>query len=190
MRRSHLTTLLALLLSAASLHCGGGGGGGGGGNPIPPPPGDPVFTSDGACANLAVRLQPGDVSGSRFEIDVMVTTDVANFYGAAFGIQFSGATFVGIDTTEASFLGGVSSETLADLQGPGVVEVGATITAQQAGIPPSATIPLVTLVFQATGDGDFDFLGAAEREVRVCATATSCTTLAGVCWDGGSLALI
>jgi len=192
-------SLLALLLCAVSVHCGGGGGSGGGGIIIiVPPDGDPVFVGDPSCSGtMAVSMQPGDVNGAMFEVEIRLTGDVANFFGAGFGISFSGATFVGIDDTAASLLDPFadSEKEFLACAGPsaacpgraaGELEVSATLLDSSLVFTPAAGTPLVTLTFNATGDGAFTFMVPPQSEVRVCPTPTTCTA-ATVSWCDASL---
>ncbi len=193
MKRPSSTLCLFVLLGGICLAaCGGGGGN-------VPGPGSGVtaaFTSSNPTPGLdSISMQPGEAVDDTFEIEVHVT-DLVDFFGAAFRIEFDSTTaeFLSFDDstsllyehpdlitppTPPMTAPGVDIRAVVDPANPGSVLVVATL--QQTfgytqGFTFTAPDPdgdqvLLVLVFRATdptGGNAFTFGTAMTREVITC----------------------
>jgi hypothetical protein len=178
-----------LLACALSLACGGGGGGA----PAPPPSLTATFNPlNNNPGPMTLNMGRGASGGTAFSVLVQVT-DISNFHGAAFRVNFDPATaeFTGFTSTGSFLLGAGQTQFDAVVQVPGEVIADATLLGGD-GIDANGTNLLMTLNFRATaatGGNNFNFGIAANREVQICPPAQACSFIndAQLVWSGGTM---
>lgn len=189
----HASLLLVLLVFALPLACGGGGG-----NRVDPP-GLSVSWSPANPNPGANTISLGATSpvGANFSVPVNAT-DINDFFGAAFRVDFDPATaaFSGFSPAGSIIDTGGGVTVLINAVGGAPGEVLVNATRQQGaggvyvpGVDVTGSQLLLTLNFRATqetaGANSFSF---SSHEVQTCNDATeTCAPLAGVTWSGGSM---
>lgn len=155
MRPRRLLALAVAVTVLVGLACGGGGGGGGPTGPPPPPPGINFSPESNASAESVFLQQGGQTSAERLFLDVRVS-EVEDFYGVAFDLEFPAnlLTWVGVD--EGGFLGTNTSLEVVETM-PGVLVVGHTRLGSQPGQDGSGILMTLEFLPAGTGSGPFDF---------------------------------
>ncbi len=195
-----LACFSAIIAGSLAISCGGGGGGSGGGVTEPPML-TATFTAGppSPAPAMALSLEPGATIDAEFDVDVMITGEFNDFFGAGFRITVPpSVSLIGKSSAGSFILGGgsVATEFSAVQQGNEILIVATRIQGDLGAYVPGVDVgagnssKLMTLNFRANAETSGSFTVSAPRKIETCNDGTeTCAAVADgtVGWVGGSL---